>query len=96
MEEFIPFILIVIGWHPDHSGKFEIAKRSVFESEADCRLHGTEAVEGRKIYELEHGGAKFEYFCVPSASGDEAEQAWQRRLEQIQAEREKQKTEESK
>jgi hypothetical protein len=87
MEEFIPYILILIGWHPDHPGKFELVTRKVFSSEAECKLHGNEAVEGRKIYKFEHGGAEFVFFCVPSSSADEEEQAWNQRLEDMEAER---------
>jgi hypothetical protein len=76
MQEFVTFILILIGWHSDHPGEFEIKRiPSVFASEAECNLHGNEAVEQRKIYKFEFGGVNYVYKCIPSASNAETTRA---------------------
>jgi hypothetical protein len=87
VEEFITYILIVIAWHPDHPGKFEIAKRHVVASEAECKTQGTDAIERSNIYKLEFGGASFEYLCIESASTDEIEELWGEKMEKLEAER---------
>ena len=83
MEEFIPYILILVGWHPDHPGDFSF-KRSpiVFAIQAECDSAGVEAVEQRKIYHIEFGGEKFVYRCFPSASRAENDRAWQDMIDQ--------------
>lgn len=87
MIEFIPYLVILFGWHPDHPGKFVLEKRELFPSQAACEEYGEEAVEARKMYDLEYGGMKFFYFCVPSASADELEEAWQTQREEIEQRR---------
>ncbi len=100
MNEFIPYILLLIWWHPDHPGKFEIERRSgAFESLEECQKHGVEAVEGRKIYKQEYGGTEFYYKCIASSSNQEQEDAWanvMERLEYERAERDKEEAEKQK
>jgi hypothetical protein len=88
MNEFIPFILILIGWHPDHPGEFEFKRvEIVFPSLEECELHGNEAIEQRKIYKTEFGGTNYVFRCIPSASGAETDEAWSDLKEKLDAER---------
>lgn len=74
MIEFIPFILITLGWHPDHPGQFDIERRvALFETEADCKAAGDEFVAGREMYGVEFGGAQFAYKCVQAPAPEEYE-----------------------
>ncbi len=92
MNEFIPYILILIGWHPDHPGEFEFKRGPVVHSSLEeCELHGNEAVEQRKIYKFEFGGMNYVYRCIASASRSETDQAWDDLKEKLEAERAEQK-----
>ncbi|MFV0645559.1 MAG: hypothetical protein ACK5NN_13855 [Sphingomonadaceae bacterium] len=66
MIELIPFMLIVLQWHPDHPGQFVVERRLVlFETEQACKEAGVEYVEGHEEYSFEYGGAHFSYKCLP-------------------------------
>lgn len=77
MEEFIPYLLILISWHPDEPGKFlvERAPKAYVTAEL-CEADGSEYIAQREIYRAEFGGRHFAYKCLPSASGKEIDQAW--------------------
>jgi hypothetical protein len=62
MHEVIPYILIIIGFHPDAPPPRLVEIRR-FESQEECELHGNEYVAQRAIYEYEFGGERFRYFC---------------------------------
>jgi hypothetical protein len=84
--EFIPYILIVIGWHPDHPGKFELYRRLVVHSQAECDLIGDDTVESHKQYEDLGGGVKYTYFCIPAPSSEEQDAAWKALQDEIERE----------
>ena len=71
MIELVPWMLILVWWHPDEPGKFEIERGPyLFESEDECRIHGDNRVAGVDMYHLEHGGVKVSYDCtaVPASA----------------------------
>lgn len=71
MIELVPWMLILVWWHPDEPGKFDILRDPhLFVSEAECRTQGANRVAGGEMYHLEHGGAKVTYHCttVPSSA----------------------------
>jgi hypothetical protein len=72
MPEFIPFILILISWHPDEPGVFALRRAPhVYPSLEQCELDGQNMVEGFTMYKYSFGDANFVYHCVPSASRSE-------------------------
>lgn len=72
MVELIPFMLILTGWHPDHAGMLQTERfPALFETEAECRMHGENAVEGRQMYALEHQGWRYQYACMPVPAAEE-------------------------
>ena len=77
MEEFIPYLLILISWHPDEPGKFTIERAPVvFANLEECNAHGREYVAQREIYHIEFGERRFDYKCIKSASSEETDKAW--------------------
>lgn len=66
MIELVPWMLILVWWHPDHPGDIDIQREHhLFTSDAECRMRGENRVAGVEMYHLEHGGAKVTYACVP-------------------------------
>lgn len=62
MHEIVPYILVIIGFHPDLlSPRLVEIKR--FESQEECEAQGSEYVAQREIYKAEFGGERFRYFC---------------------------------
>jgi hypothetical protein len=77
MHEALPFILIILGWHPSDPAKSMAVQHRLFASEAECRLHGNEYVEQRKIYATEFGNARFHYECIPAPTQAELAEAFE-------------------
>ena len=62
MHEIIPYILVIIGFHPDAPSP-RLAEIRRFESQEECEMQGAEYVAQRDIYRHEFGGERFRYFC---------------------------------
>lgn len=62
MHEIVPYILVIIGFHPDLPSPRLVEFRRV-ESQEACEMEGSEYVAQREIYKLEFGGERFRYFC---------------------------------
>lgn len=76
MEEFIPYLLVVIGWHLDHPGEFTFHRAPLaFATLAACEADGSEYVAKRDTYRTEFGGMLFAYKCISSVSANEYQQA---------------------
>jgi hypothetical protein len=66
MIELVPWMLILVWWHPDDPGTFDVRREPhLFASEAECRMHGANRVAGTEMYHLEHGDAKVTFHCTP-------------------------------
>lgn len=75
MEEFVPYLLILISWHPDHPGKYSIERApTAFATLDQCQADGNEFVAQRKIYRAEFGGMHFSFKCIQSATYEEVSQ----------------------
>lgn len=78
MIEFVPYMLIILWWHPEHPGTFDLErKQQLFATEEACRVVGENYEAGVDMYSLEHDGAKVKYYCLPVPSGDEVERAFE-------------------
>jgi hypothetical protein len=65
MIELVPWMLILVWWHPDEPGKFEIERQPhLFASEDECRMQGANRVAGVDMYQIEHAGMKVTYHCT--------------------------------
>ena len=62
MVEIIPYILVIIGFHPD-AGQPRLVELRRFESQEECEMQGSECVAQREMYKVEFGGERFRYFC---------------------------------
>lgn len=65
MIELVPWMLILVWWHPDEPGQFEVRREPhLFASADDCRIAGENRVAGTDMYHLEHAGMKVTYHCT--------------------------------
>lgn len=65
MIELVPWMLILVWWHPEEPGVFEIAREHhLFASKDACLTAGENRVAGVDMYDLEHSGAKVSYTCM--------------------------------
>lgn len=62
MHEVIPYILVIIGFHPG-AGQPRLVEFRRLESHEECEAEGAEYVAQREIYKVEFGGERFRYFC---------------------------------
>ncbi|MFC4255530.1 hypothetical protein GRI97_08835 [Altererythrobacter xixiisoli] len=73
MIEFIPYLLILIGWNPAAPAETMLISRSLYPDKAHCLAEGDrQLAAGPQIQGLPTDAA-FRYFCVAAPSGDEAE-----------------------
>ena len=88
MEEFVPYILVLVAWHPSQPGQMEIERAELaYPSVEACEADGRETAAHRELYVDERGGTKVKFQCIRSASGNETDIAWQERLKELEAER---------
>lgn len=65
MIELVPWMLILVWWHPDEPGRFELRREPyLFASEDACRIAGANRVAGSEMYQLEYAGLKATYHCT--------------------------------
>lgn len=85
MEEVVTYLLILISWHPDQPGKFDVKRfNQIFLSQEECQLYGEDNVQKHEIYKEFQYGVKRTYHCVKGPSQGEFEDA----LEAQRAQRE--------
>ena len=88
MEEFVPYILVLVAWYPNQPGQLEIERAELaYPSVEACEADGREIAAHRELYVDERGGTKVTFQCIRSASGNETDIAWQERLKELEAER---------
>jgi hypothetical protein len=91
VEEFIPFVLIVIGWYPEHPGKIELVERHVVGSIEQCNITGAAAVERGNKEKRQLAGANFAYLCVASPNIQETDAAFDQLVQKSKADAENKK-----
>ena len=88
MEEFVPYILVLVAWYPNQPGQMEIERAELaYPSVEACEADGRQIAAHRELYVDERGGTKVTFQCIRSASGNETDIAWQERLKELEAER---------
>jgi hypothetical protein len=88
MEEFVPYILVLVALYPNQPGQMEIERAELaYPSIEACEADGREIAAHRELYVDERGGTKVTFQCIKSASGNETDIAWQERLKELEAER---------
>ena len=81
MNEWIPWLLIIVGWHPDTPDEQRVARVEVTADEAECDQLGNEFVASRAMYREELGPFEYRYFCAPMPDSEAVDEAWQRNIE---------------
>lgn len=81
MELILPFMLIVLQWHPDHAGEFTIDRPPVlFETRADREKGAAEFVERHTMYAEELGNVKYVTQCMQLPHPEELNELYERRF----------------
>jgi len=71
--EFIPFLLILLGWNPSSPGETMMIERSLYVDEAQCLAAGDRQMAAGPSLQGLPADAQYRFFCVAAPSGDEAE-----------------------
>jgi hypothetical protein len=88
LEEFIPYILVLVAWYPGQPEQMEIERAELaYPSVEACEADGREIAAHRALYVDERGSPKINFQCVKSASDFESDLAWQERLKELEADR---------
>lgn len=82
MVEWIPVLLIILGWNPDAPGDGRVMRVEVTIDETECNRLGDEFVASHKMHGEKAGSPEPRFFCVPMPDSEAVERAWQRRIEQ--------------
>ncbi len=79
MEEVIIYFLILVTWHPDHPGQFEIKRfPQVFTQLEDCKMYGEDSVAKHELYPEFTYGTKRAFSCVQGPSDQEFDKAFEK------------------
>ncbi len=72
MIEIIPWMLVLVWWHPEEPGRVEIRREPhLFADEATCRMYGNERVATVKMYDVEYDHVRVTYSCMPVPGSEE-------------------------
>jgi len=75
--EFLPFLLILIGWQPSAPGESMTITHSLHASEEACRERGEALlVDGPGVAGLPEA-AHYRYFCIPAPTAEEYDEAFE-------------------
>ena len=97
MEEFVPYILVLVSWYPGQPEQMEIERAElVYTSVESCETEGSKIAEYRQLYVDERGSPTVKFQCVRSASSGETDIAWQEWLKAQSAKNAEGKNEERK
>lgn len=78
MEEFVPYILILVASYSNQPGQLEIERGELaYPSVAACERDGREMAAHRELYVDERGGTKVAFQCVRAATRSQTDMAWQ-------------------
>lgn len=97
MEEFVPYILVLVASYPNQPGQLEIERAELaYPSIEACEADGREIAAHRELYVDERGGTKVTFQCIRSASSNEKDIAWQEWLKEQSAKAAERDTKEQK
>ncbi len=78
MEEVVLYFLILVTWHPDHPGQFEIKRfPQAFTEMEECKMVGEDSVAKHELYPEFTYGTKRTFACVQGPSGEEVDEAFE-------------------
>ncbi|MEM8726234.1 MAG: hypothetical protein AAGE86_12000 [Pseudomonadota bacterium] len=77
MEFITPFMLFILGWHPDRPGELDLQRPEViFTSEEDCLAAGKKMAERMSSIAATQSGARYEFRCMPIPDAKEFSEAF--------------------
>ena len=79
MIDWIPWLLIITGWHPDSPHERHVVKVEVVVDYDECDAIGTGFVRSHDASQSEGGPHHYQFFCAPlpdSESFDAAIERW--------------------
>ncbi len=78
MVELIPFLLLLLEWHPDRPHDITVTRvEQVFPDEESCELEGLHRYSEAMLFN-EEDGKEFDYTCQPLPSQAEIEEMIER------------------
>jgi hypothetical protein len=79
MEEVIIYFLILVTWHPDYPGQFEVKRfPQTFIQLEECKMYGEDSVAKHEMYPETTYGTKRAYACVKGPLGREVDEAFEK------------------
>jgi len=73
MVEFLPFLLILVGWDASAKSDSMVVYHALHPSEQVCREKGEAFVARRGEFESPQAKSEFRYFCIPAPTASEYE-----------------------
>ena len=70
MIDFVPYLLVLIGWQPADAGGSMTASQSLQPNQLECERAGERAL-------ADSNGAYRRYFCLEAPTQQDIEEMWQ-------------------
>ncbi|MEM7664307.1 MAG: hypothetical protein AAF250_00490 [Pseudomonadota bacterium] len=79
MVEFIPFMLFILGWHPDRPGEIDLQRTEIlFASEKECAETGSAMAERMTEVAASQSGARYQFQCMAIPAREEFDTLYER------------------
>lgn len=78
MEFITPFMLFILGWHPDRPGEIDLQRPEVlFTSQEECEKAGRTMAERMTAAASTQSGARYEFRCLQTPDPKEFHEAFE-------------------
>lgn len=78
MEFVTPFMLFILGWHPERPGELDLQRPEVlFLSIEECETAGEQMALRMTEAARENSGARFEHRCMKFPATEEFDEAFE-------------------
>ena len=79
MELITPFMLFILGWHPEQPGELDLQRpQIVFLSAEECELAGAKMASRMTDAASDKSGARYEHRCIALPTEEEFDDAFKR------------------
>jgi hypothetical protein len=77
MIEVVPFMLFILGWHPDRPGEIDLERPEiVYLSKEECEAQGARIAAAMTKSASDKSGANYTHRCVEMPSREEFDKAF--------------------
>ena len=77
MIEILPYMLIILGFHPDHPGEIGVERPQIlFVSKQECEQAGARMTDRMNEAAADKSGARYEFRCLEAPADTEYEDAY--------------------